>query len=345
MRDDKMTGEYFQFRIALLGVLPMIWRRIQVPADYSFWDLHVAIQDSMGWTDSHLHCFRIVNMKTKRQETIGIPADEDPGTEPGWELGLRDWFDEFYNPIAVYEYDFGDSWIHEVVLEDRGQRAIGELPLCVCGERSCPPEDVGGVHGYAGFLEAIEDRQHPEHDQMLEWVGGPFDPEEFRAESVGFDDPRQRWDQAFEDEAFDHDAFEDEGEDLEWLGTIGPTTILSDEQVLVVARLLMRDPVLSGIEGLVDINIEDSIRCRPLGAKCAEAREKMGLSIKEVSKRTKVPQYRLKDIESGRIRAPLPEAVKKYTSFLGLDSWVNEWVSANRELARRLELSDEEADS
>ena len=78
----------------------------------------------------------------------------------------------------VYEYDFGDGWEHDVVLE----RAVSSLPIAlnarlVAGEGACPPEDVGGIGGYYGFLEAIKDPKHPEHDDMLEWCGGAFDPD------------------------------------------------------------------------------------------------------------------------------------------------------------------------
>jgi hypothetical protein len=85
----------------------------------------------------------------------------------------------------LYEYDFGDRWEHELLVEkmlpiDVGQR----YPLCLTGKRACPPEDCGGIWGYAGFLEAVHDPKHPEHEEMLEWVGGEFDPDAFDLNEV-----------------------------------------------------------------------------------------------------------------------------------------------------------------
>lgn len=108
----------YQFKITLEGIKPPIWRRIQVPESYSFWDLHVAIQDSMGWEDYHLHEFKILNPKTGIKDNIGLPSDE--GDEetilPGWKTPISSYFSAS-NKEADYEYDFGDSWDHKVSLE------------------------------------------------------------------------------------------------------------------------------------------------------------------------------------------------------------------------------------
>jgi len=183
----------FQFRIELLGVEPPIWRRIQVPVDYTFWDLHVAIQDAMGWLDYHLHVFHLVGSESE----IGIPLDEVPQTLPGWELAVRERFAE-YRPLASYEYDFGDSWIHEVRFEGYKPTEEGIVyPRCVDGARRCPPEDCGGVPGYEDFLRVMADPTAPEHESMLQWVGGSFDPEAFDPARIRFDDPAERWATAF----------------------------------------------------------------------------------------------------------------------------------------------------
>ncbi|MCK4393963.1 plasmid pRiA4b ORF-3 family protein [Candidatus Bipolaricaulota bacterium] len=187
----------FQFKIELLGVEPLIWRRIRVPGDYTFWDLHVAIQDAMGWLDYHLHAFRIVGSSV----VIGIPdieGDDPPDFRPGWEVGVRDVF-LHGSPLALYEYDFGDSWFHEVRLEgvyDVEKEVV--YPRCLDGARRCPPEDCGGTYGYEDFLRAIGDPTDPEHDSLLEWIGGSFDPEEFDPSKVHFDDPAKRWQIAFQ---------------------------------------------------------------------------------------------------------------------------------------------------
>ena len=189
----------YQFRVELLGIEPPIWRRIQVPSNYSFWDLHVAIQDSMGWLDCHLHQFQIVGSSS----IIGIP-DQDGidlrETLPGWELKIKKFFNES-TPLASYEYDFGDSWMHEVRFEGFGLAQKGiSYPVCLAGERRCPPEDCGGIPGYEDFLRIINDPNDASHEETLKWVGGSFDPEAFDPAKVKFWDPAKRWRIAFLDE-------------------------------------------------------------------------------------------------------------------------------------------------
>ncbi len=139
----------YQFKVSLLEITPPIWRTIQVPETYSFWDLHVALQDAMGWLDYHLHLFRMTKPGTGEVAQIGIP-DDDPfeGDEPilpGWEVPLAPYFPHA-GVMARYDYDFGDGWEHEVTLEAIVPRQKGKkCPLCLGGARACPPEDCGGV--------------------------------------------------------------------------------------------------------------------------------------------------------------------------------------------------------
>jgi pRiA4b ORF-3-like protein len=126
----------------------------------------------------------------KPQFVIGGIAYGDPGMVGEWDI-------EDARPVILaalvrgekskllYEYDFGDSWEHELLVEkilprDEGKR----YPVCLTGKRACPPEDCGGVWGYASFLEALHDPEHPEHEEMLEWIGGEFDPEAFDLDEV-----------------------------------------------------------------------------------------------------------------------------------------------------------------
>src|SRR5438876_1436574 len=189
-----------QFKVRLQDIEPAVWRRIQVPADYTFWDLHVAIQDAMGWKDYHLHEFRLDETSPHEPLRIGIPDDEFPQERPrlpGWEVRIAPYFTA-EGARAAYLYDFGDGWEH--VLEFEGahpHEARGRYPRCVAGARACPPEDVGGTPGYEDFLTAVADAEHEQHEDMLRWVGGSFDPEAFSAERVCFDDPRMRWRLAF----------------------------------------------------------------------------------------------------------------------------------------------------
>jgi hypothetical protein len=170
----------FQFKVTLLESKPPIWRRIQVK-DSSLDKLHERIQTAMGWTNSHLHQFEIDG------ERCGDPELLDDGVE---DFGCVDSTVTKISEIIpkdgkrcqfLYEYDFGDGWEHEVLFEGclKAEKG-GRYPLCVEGERNCPPEDVGGVWGYAEFLEAIGDPEHEQHDEFVEWAGD-FDPEVFDA--------------------------------------------------------------------------------------------------------------------------------------------------------------------
>ena len=97
------------------------------------------------------------------------------------------------NRIANYTYDFGDNWEHKIQLEKILPRDKNiEYPACIAGKRACPPEDCGGIWGYEEFLEAINNPDHEEHEEMLEWVGGEFNPEHFDVNEVSFDDPNKR---------------------------------------------------------------------------------------------------------------------------------------------------------
>ena len=107
----------FQFKIRLRNIEPEIWRRIVVPANYSFWDLHVATQDSIGWLDSHFHAFRVKNPNNGVSEQIGIPNDEYLDDElvflPGWKMPIAKYYQK-PGDNASYEYDFRDDWEHEI---------------------------------------------------------------------------------------------------------------------------------------------------------------------------------------------------------------------------------------
>ncbi|MFN8009140.1 MAG: plasmid pRiA4b ORF-3 family protein [Terriglobia bacterium] len=189
-----------QFLIVLPRTEPLVWRRIQVPERYSFWDLHVAIQDAMGWEDYHLHEFIILDSKPSRVTRIGIPDDEMLEERPylaGWNVPIRKYLAAGSEPIR-YRYDFGDNWEHIVEFEEWLPADSGIYPRCIAGAGACPPEDVGGTGGYAEFLRTIANRRHPERAALLEWVGGAFDPHAFDPGIVQFDDPTKRWKTAFE---------------------------------------------------------------------------------------------------------------------------------------------------
>jgi hypothetical protein len=197
----KKSNLVYQFKITLKEIEPLIWRRILVPSKYTFWDLHVAIQDAMGWLDSHLHQFRIKKLRSGKVLLIGIPLedmyDDEEDVLAGWELDMADFFLE-PGKIAEYEYDFGDSWEHEILLEGilLKDKTV-KYPRCLGGERTCPPEDCGGTWGYQNLLEIMHTPAHEEYQSTKEWLGGKFDPEAFEPGKVRFDNPKKRWQYAF----------------------------------------------------------------------------------------------------------------------------------------------------
>jgi hypothetical protein len=174
-------AKVYQFKVTLNNIHPPVWRRILVSNESTLLDLNNAIQDVFGWLDYHLHEFMVEDVR------YGDPANDefdefaiqDEAKVKLRKLNLKE------GSRFTYEYDFGDSWEHTLVLEkivplERGMK----LPQCIKGKRACPPEDVGGPWGYEGFLEAIHDPQNEEHESYLQWIGGEFDPEAFDLDAV-----------------------------------------------------------------------------------------------------------------------------------------------------------------
>ena len=178
MESEKQTEPslIYQLKISLDSLQPPIWRRIQVPGDISLLKLHFIIQIAMGWTNSHLHEFIIGS------QYFGSPEDDEwdsRGTQDEKEYRLEQVIPGKGIQFG-YLYDFGDGWKHTLQVDDILERKDRlPHPACLDGERACPPEDVGGIGGYAYFLEAIQDPNHPEHKDYLAWAGGDFDPEAF----------------------------------------------------------------------------------------------------------------------------------------------------------------------
>ncbi len=167
------TQTVLQIRIDLEDVDPAIWRRLLVPPGIRLSRLHDIFQVAMGWTDSHLHGFTIGGKRYGVLVDDGFSKDLD---EKKFSLAKAIGKERRFR----YEYDFGDGWQHQVVVEDTFTVPIGlTYAVCLEGERSCPPEDCGGAYGYANMLEAVSDPKHEEFDEYTEWLGEDFDPEEF----------------------------------------------------------------------------------------------------------------------------------------------------------------------
>jgi hypothetical protein len=146
-----------QLEVRLEGLRQPVWRRVLLPCTYSFWDLHVAIQDAMGWEDRHLHAFSMVVPLTQEGFEIGIPDSDDPMSEesalPGWQVPIAGFF-TLISRKGGYCYDMGDSWEHSILLERILPRDEStEYPICTAGEGACPPEDCGGAPGYLAMLD------------------------------------------------------------------------------------------------------------------------------------------------------------------------------------------------
>jgi hypothetical protein len=195
----KKSNLIYQFKITLKDIKPTIWRRIQVPKTYTFWELHVAIQDAMGWNDCHLHEFKLINPLTDTEINIGIPDEEYEDYEvlPSWKQKIANYF-ILENQGVNYIYDFGDYWKHRITLEKMLPKEKNiTYPRCIEGRRACPPEDCGGPYNYNDFLESIRNPNDEQHEEMLEWVGGEFDSEHFDPNKVTFDNPAERFKIAF----------------------------------------------------------------------------------------------------------------------------------------------------
>lgn len=170
-----------RLHISLLEIRPPIWRRIEVPTSITLKQLHDVIQAVFGWQDYHLFEFDVAGRR------YGIPDEEfDPGqpVREARNIRLAALIDRGVTKLD-YTYDFGDDWQHRLEIESVQERP-GEsaLPKLLDGARHGPPEDVGGPSGYEAFLEAVADPDHEEHQSVLRWCGGTFEPEDMDTEAI-----------------------------------------------------------------------------------------------------------------------------------------------------------------
>lgn len=178
----RTTSTIYQLKITLRDIKPPIWRRLQVRRDTRLSRLHDILQVTMGWTDSHLHHFEDDDW------IYGLPDIDDTGD-------LGESVDERRvrlsrllrspNDKLFYLYDFGDSWRHDIMLENVfPPEPGGQYPYCVTGRRACPPEDCGGPRGYAELLTIMQQPTHPEYESMRTWLGSDFNAELFPVGTV-----------------------------------------------------------------------------------------------------------------------------------------------------------------
>jgi|GEM_PF-1063182 len=176
------TKQVYQLKVALLEIEPIIWRRFLVPSSVTLHRLHLILQDVMGWSNYHLYRFQI------GREEYGEPDPDNEFYELNFKNSRRMKLGQVVTKkgdVFRYEYDFGDSWEHMLLVEDiLKYRPDMRYPVCLAGERACPPEDCGGPHGYANLLEIISDPDHEEYQDMMTWLGGNFSPDSFDIEMV-----------------------------------------------------------------------------------------------------------------------------------------------------------------
>ena len=171
-------------RVELQGVAPLVWRRILASNQWTLASLYNYLQWVMGWNDTHAHQYHV---------GTGMVAPAWWIEEVGTDRDATQWRDERRVSVAAvvaevgadgsfdYRYYMGDDWHLRIVVEPMPARMAADIPLlrCIAGENACPPDDVGGPHGYELLLEAMADRDHEQHDDMVRWIGGVFDPKGF----------------------------------------------------------------------------------------------------------------------------------------------------------------------
>lgn len=181
---SEMSGVIYQLKITLAGLEPEIWRRVEVPGDYTLDKLHGVIQAAMDWEDYHLWAFYIGDA----EYMPSVPGDFsfDFGSQPQNPKNVT--LEEALGGRKIkfrYVYDMGDDWLHEIKVEKivAPQESV-VYPRCSAGEHGCPPEDCGGPWGYADMLEILSEPEHEDYGRTLEWLGGEFDPEAFNLDAI-----------------------------------------------------------------------------------------------------------------------------------------------------------------
>jgi hypothetical protein len=189
---SKSFKKVYQFKIVLKGTKPVVWRRIVVPESYTFFDLHVAIQNAMGWAGGHLHNFTVGADPRSWVVIDCVAGAEDILEKPDYfetEVGITQFFKKEKDECA-YTYDFGDNWQHQIVLEKITDKAPGQkYPQCLDGAMACPPDDCGSIPGYYDCINAVKNKDNSEG--LLDWLGEGWNPDEFDANAVVFESPRE----------------------------------------------------------------------------------------------------------------------------------------------------------
>lgn len=172
-----MAHTVHQLKVTLRGVKPSVWRRIVVRSVLPLGELALILEGAMGWLGGHLHAFDVDGI------SYGSPDPDWPSDDLDENQCRLGQVLTAVGDKMRWDYDFGDGWEHNVVVEKIFEAEPGvEYPICLAGKRACPPEDCGGPHGYAQLLEVLADPNHPEHEELKEWAPIDFDPDYFNVD-------------------------------------------------------------------------------------------------------------------------------------------------------------------
>lgn len=160
----------YQIKISIAGSEPTIWRRLSVPGDITLDVLHRVIQVAFGWENCHLHEFEAMGRRYADMVFQPVKGASDERTATLAVIAPRE------GSRVRYTYDFGDDWVHDIVVEATEPEQGEPRVVCLAAERAGPPEDSGGIWGYLNLLEAVADPAHPEYEDGLDWLGEEFDP-------------------------------------------------------------------------------------------------------------------------------------------------------------------------
>jgi hypothetical protein len=200
-RKAKADALIYHLKVVLIGTKPPIWRRLQVPGNANLGWLHAAIQVAVGWTNSHLHQFKVGGALYSDPGHHFAEYEGDPEILDESKVTLRQLAPRAKDTLG-YEYDFGDSWEHRITVEKilPPDPAAAMRARCLDGARACPPEDCGGVWGYDNLLKVIKNPKHAEHASIMEWLGAGFDPEAFDADEANTYLRKLKWPRVAEDQ-------------------------------------------------------------------------------------------------------------------------------------------------
>jgi hypothetical protein len=205
-----MQPMILQLNVHLVGSQPPIWRQLEIGEGATLTELHEAVQACMEWENAHMHQFRIGS----RVFGPAYEPDVDDETEDEEGLSLTEAFSHKDTKV-LYDYDFGDNWEHEIVLQGKvPANEELEYPRCTAGGRAAPPEDCGGIPGYETLLQTLKDPKHPDYEDAVDWLGDEdFDPEHFSITDINDRLAYGVEEDMDDDEEIDEDDIEDDDDE------------------------------------------------------------------------------------------------------------------------------------